>query len=46
MALMTQMVFTPTFAVYGALSITDEELMQKAKEYRDVIANAQWGELV
>jgi len=42
MALMTQMVFTPIFTVYGALSITDTELAQKAKEYQSIITTAQW----
>ena len=42
MAHMTQMVFTPTFTVYGALAITDEELAQKAKEYHDIILDTQW----
>lgn len=44
MALMTQMVFTPMFTVYGALSITDAELEQKATEYRNIIANTQWSQ--
>lgn len=42
MALMTQMVFTPIFTIYGALSISDAELAQKAKEYQSIIATAQW----
>lgn len=42
MALMTQMIFTPIFTVYGALSITDAELTQKAKEYRDILTTEQW----
>ena len=42
MALMTQMVFTPIFTVYGALSISDNELAQKAKEYQSIITTAQW----
>lgn len=37
MALMTQMIFTPIFTVYGALAITDEALAQKADEYLQVL---------
>ena len=37
MALFTQMIFTPTFTVYGALEITDEELAKKAQEYKKIL---------
>ncbi|WP_333803957.1 NAD(P)H-dependent oxidoreductase [Sulfurospirillum sp.] len=42
MALMTQMTFTSTFKIYGALKISDAELTQKAKEYQGIIKTAQW----
>ncbi|ADG93839.1 NAD(P)H dehydrogenase (quinone) [Arcobacter nitrofigilis DSM 7299] len=34
--------FTSTFKVYRALKITDEELKEKALEYRDILLKQDW----
>jgi len=42
MALFTQMIYTQPFAVHRALKITDEELTQKALEYKAILQNQDW----
>lgn len=42
MALFTRMVFTPTLSVHRALKITDEELEQKANEYKELLLSDDW----
>ena len=42
MALFTQMIFTQPFAVHRALKITDEELQEKAQEYKHLFAKEDW----
>lgn len=36
------MLFTPTFAIHRALKISDEELAQKALEYRELLRQEDW----
>lgn len=42
MVLFIRMVFTPALPVYGAHKITDEELSQKAEEYKRVLNDDDW----
>ncbi len=42
MALFTQMIYTKPFAVHRALKITDNELAQKALEYKAVLEEDDW----
>lgn len=42
MSLFTRMIFTPTFVVYGALSISDEMLEEKAQEYKKILTESNW----
>ncbi|NLU35033.1 MAG: general stress protein [Wolinella succinogenes] len=42
MAIFTRMLFTPTFAIHRALKISDEELAQKALEYRELLRQEDW----
>lgn len=41
-AFFTQMLYTPAFAVYKALEITDEALSEKALEYKALLAQESW----
>jgi len=42
MVIFTQMIFTQPFAVHRALKITDEELHDKAQEYKNLLAKKDW----
>jgi glutathione-regulated potassium-efflux system ancillary protein KefG len=42
MATITQMIFTPTFCVSGALGISDEELKAKTEEFVSIIHTETW----
>ena len=39
---LTHMVYTTPFITYGALSITEDELRQKAKEYKEMLQMRIW----
>ena len=41
-ALFTQMKFTPSFILYGALEMTDDILSEKAQEYKTLLTSDNW----